>query len=225
MEFSRYAVYYTPAPGSAFHGFGASLLGWDPDAARRAAQLDLPGIDIDTITETPRKYGFHATIKPPFRLAPGTDAAGLSDALGELAGRHAPVTVPGLALAGLGRFLALVPVGDTAALSALAARAVTELDRFRAPAPEAELARRRAARLTRVQEDNLTKWGYPYVLDEFRFHMTLSGRLDDPAPVLEALRPHVQALNLSPFTLDALTLMGEDASGMFHTISRVALED
>ncbi|MEL7097317.1 MAG: DUF1045 domain-containing protein [Pseudomonadota bacterium] len=223
MEFSRYAVYFTPPAGSALHAFGASVLGWDPVGGVRVPHLDAPGVDIAAITDTPRKYGFHATIKPPFRLAQGCTAEDLWEAFEALAGRHAPVTLPGLALARLGRFLALVPVGQTADLSALASRAVTELDRFRAPATEAELSRRRAARLSRAQEDNLVKWGYPYVLDEFRFHMTLSGRLDDPGPVLEALRPRVQALNLSPFTIGSLTLMGEARDGMFREVSRVAL--
>lgn len=223
MNFNRYAVYFTPQAGTELHQFGAQLLGWDPAGGVQVPHLDLPGIDVATMTQTPRKYGFHATLKPPFRLAPGMSQDDLAGALGDLARRGAPVTVPGLALARLGRFLALVPVGDASGLSALAARVVVELDRFRAPSTEEELARRRAARLTRVQEENLVKWGYPYVMDEFRFHMTVSGRLDDPADVLERLRPRVQALNLSPFTLGSLTLLGEDFDGMFHEVTRFDL--
>ncbi|MEO0938301.1 MAG: DUF1045 domain-containing protein [Pseudomonadota bacterium] len=223
MEFNRYAIYFTPQAGTELHAFGAQVLGWDPVAGARVAHLDLPGVDVAAITATPRKYGFHATIKPPFRLLQGTSPDEVTKTLAALAGRLPSVTVPGLALARLGQFLALVPVGDASGLSALAARAVVELDRFRAPASEEELARRRAARLTRAQEDNLVKWGYPYVIDEFRFHMTLSGRLEDPAAVLEALRPRVQALDLSPFTLASLTLMGEDFDGMFHEIQRFEL--
>lgn len=223
MEFNRYAIYFTPQAGTALHAFGAQLLGWDPVEGARVAHLDLPGVDVAAITATPRKYGFHATLKPPFRLVPGTSADDLAQALQALAGRTAPVTLPGLAAARLGQFLALVPVGDASALSALAARVVVELDRFRAPASEEELARRRAARLTRAQEENLVKWGYPYVLDEFRFHMTLSGRLEDPAAVLEALRPRVHALGLSPFTIPSLTLLGEDFDGMFHEVARFEL--
>ena len=223
--FSRFAIYYTPETDSALAAFGASWLGWD---SLNACPVDHPAIsnlDMTAITQTPRKYGFHATIKPPFRLVEGTSVDDLAAALDALCGRAAPVTLDGLEVTRLGRFLALCPVGDTSALGALAGRFVTELDNFRAPASEAELAKRRAARLSPAQDAMLVKWGYPYVLDQFRFHMTLTGRLDrDTAALAEtALADQLQDIPLAPFKIGAMTLLGEAADGAFHQIHRYAL--
>jgi hypothetical protein len=91
---------------------------------------------------------------------------------------RAPVTIPSLEVRRLGGFIAVVPTEPSAALADLAAATVAALDPFRAPPSEAELARRRKARLSDRQEALLMKWGYPYVMEEFRFHLTLTGRLD-----------------------------------------------
>lgn len=223
--FTRYAVYYTPAPGTPLADFGASWLGWDSATGTRFVHPDIGAPDVATITATPRKYGFHGTIKPPFRLAEGCTVDGLTDALAMLCTSTAPVMLDGLGLARLGRFLALVPNGDAAALAQLAGRAVQELDMFRAPPTDAELAKRRAARLSPAQEAHLEKWGYPYVLDQFRFHMTLTGPLDadTSAAAIGALTPLVTKLDLTPYRIDGLTLLGEDDAGKFHQIHRYAL--
>ncbi|MEL7260424.1 MAG: DUF1045 domain-containing protein [Pseudomonadota bacterium] len=223
--FKRYAIYYTPAPGSALADFGAAWLGWDSATGRAVAHPDAAGLDVAAITGTPRKYGFHGTIKPPFRLAEGQTADALAAELAALCADAAPVTLDGLTLARLGKFLALVPDGDAAALAHLAARAVQELDHFRAPATDAELAKRRAARLSPAQDALLVQWGYPYVLDEFRFHLTLSGRLeaDVAAAAEKALTPMLAELSLRPYGITGLTLLGEDEDGMFHQITRYAL--
>jgi len=223
--FTRYAVYYTPAPDSDLAAFGAAWLGWDSATGHSEPQPDLHDLDVAAITDTPRKYGFHGTIKPPFRLAEGQTPEALDTALATLCADAAPVALDGLRLARLGRFLALVPEGETAALAALAARAVKELDGFRAPATEAELAKRRAAGLSQAQDALLVRWGYPYVLEEFRFHLTLTGRLDpDTATQTEAaLDPMLAPLSLRPYTINGLTLLGEDAAGRFHQINRYPL--
>lgn len=223
--FTRYAVYHTPAPGSPLAEFGAAWLGWD--SARRIAvdRPSVPGLNIESITNTPRRYGFHGTIKPPFRLADGQASDCLDAALGQLCDNARPVTLDGLHLAQLGRFLALVPRGDASDLSALAAHVVRELDDFRAPLTDAELAKRRAAGLSPAQGAMLVRWGYPYVFDAFRFHLTLTGRLDPEtaARTEAALQPLLAPLLLKPYLIDALTLLGEDETGMFHQIKRYAL--
>lgn len=223
--FSRYAIYYTPDAATPLASFGASWLGWDSASGARCAHPQVADLDIAEITETPRKYGFHGTLKPPFRLADGTTADELQSALATLCATAAPVTLDGLQLARLGRFLALVPRGDTGALAALAARLVQELDAFRAPATDAELARRRSAGLTPAQDAHLMKWGYPYVMDAFRFHMTLTGKLDKPtaAQTEHALVPLLDPLDLTPYRIGAVTLLGEDQNGMFHQLRRFAL--
>lgn len=223
--FKRYAVYYTPPSGSPLATFGAAWLGWDSATAQPVPHPDVPELDVAAVTDTPRKYGFHGTIKPPFRLADGHSAEGLDQALAHLCAHAAPVTLEGLTLARLGRFLALVPTGDANALGTLAARAVQELDAFRAPATEAELTKRRAAGLSAAQDAYLVQWGYPYVLTEFRFHLTLSGKLDSTTAEAahNALQTHLGQMGLAPYTIDGLTLLGEDADGMFHQIQRYAL--
>jgi len=223
--FTRYAIYYTPAPGTPLAEFGARWLGWDSARGVTLPPLAAEGLDVAQITARPRNYGFHGTIKPPFRLADGATAQGLSDAVETLCADAAPVHLQGLKLARLGRFLALVPAGDATALATLAARAVQELDGFRAPASEAELARRRTARLSAAQDMHLLRWGYPHVLDQFRFHLTLTGPLDQhvAAQAERALAAPIAALDLAPYAITGLTLLGEDHSGRFQQIHRYTL--
>ena len=180
-EYMRAAIYFSPAAGHELSRCAARWLGRDPwsgtDVPRREEEghgtaADLA--DLDAITAEPRRYGFHATLKPPFRLAEGTTVDRLRGALAEFCVRPS-ILVPRLSLARLGSFFALVPAGDVPALSVLAADAVRAFDRFRAPSSEVEIARRRPERLTPRQRAYLADWGYPYVFDEFRFHMTLTG--------------------------------------------------
>ncbi|MDO5529177.1 MAG: DUF1045 domain-containing protein [Paracoccus sp. (in: a-proteobacteria)] len=220
--YSRFAIYYTPPEGE-FSARAARWLGWDIAAGQRAEHPQIDGLDVAGITETPRKYGFHATIKAPFRLAAGAEPALLQRRLTEFAATQAPVTLEGgLTLARLGGFVAGVPASPSAALQDLAANTVRALDDLRAPLSEAEIARRRPERLSPAERANLDQWGYPYVMDAFRFHMTLSGDLADPAPVIAALEDYLGPHIPRPLTIEALTLCGE-AEGRFHQIARVPL--
>lgn len=223
--FKRYAIYYTPEATSPLADFASAWLGWDSAAGAVVAHPSVNGLDVAAVTDTPRKYGFHGTIKPPFRLAQGQTLDVLTAALARLCADARPVTLDGLELARLGRFLALVPTGGTSSLAALAALAVQELDVFRAPPTEAELAKRRAGNLTPAQDAHLVRWGYPYVLDQFRFHLTLTGKLDKPTIALaeNTLATCLAQLELSPYRIDSLTLLGEDTDGLFHQIHRYAL--
>jgi hypothetical protein len=177
---------------------------------------------VADLTATPRRYGFHATIKPPFRLAAGAAPAELVVACEGLCADLGPVQLDGLQLTDLDGFLALTPAGDTGALDALAARAVADLDAFRAPAPPDEIARRRAAGLTPRQEALLDRWGYPYVMEEFGFHMTLTGRL---APALRGavaagLDDWLAPVLPRPFEIGHLALAGEGPDGRFRLVGR-----
>ncbi|MBY6067406.1 DUF1045 domain-containing protein [Leisingera aquaemixtae] len=225
MTFTRYAIYYAPPADEAWSRFGASWLGWDLETGRSLPHPDIAELDVAAITAVPRKYGLHATLKPPMRLAEGQTQAALEAACAELAATQKPVILEGLHLARLGSFLALRPTGDETALNALAAACVTELDRFRAPASEAELDRRRTAGLTPQQDHNLSRWGYPYVLEQFRFHITLSGKLpkQELPAVEDALSTHLIPLLPAPLVIRDLALMGEAPDGNFHIIHRYAL--
>lgn len=217
MPYSRYAIYYLPS-GDPWSAFGASWLGWD---AVRGCRVGQPAIDgLADITATPKRYGFHATLKPPFRLAPGVSEARLAAAVGELAEATAPAACDGLKLAPLGRFLALVPRGEDMALGRLAGQVVSTLDRFRAAPNAMERARRQRPGLTERQKALLAVWGYPFVMDQFRFHMTLTGRL---AP--EVLGMWRERLNTmlpplpAPFKVHEIALAGERDDGFFEQIA------
>ncbi len=221
MTYSRFAIYYLP-PAGALADFGATWLGWDVAQGCDALQPDVTG--LDDITMTPRKYGFHGTLKPPFRLAGGTTQAGLQAAVADIAATCPATRCDGLALEALGGFLALTPTGDTSGLRHVADTCVQQLDHFRAPPSEAELTRRRHVGLTPRQETLLANWGYPYVMDEFRFHLTLSGHLDAAGSahwtqVLKDCLPPLPA----PFVVDAVALCGERQDGRFEMIQRYAL--
>lgn len=225
MTFTRYAIYYAPPADAAWSKWATQWLGWDMEAGAEVAHPEGGTLDVAAITATPRKYGLHATMKPPMRLAEGTDEGALRAACAALAATRAPVQLDGLQIERLGRFLALRPLGDVTALNALAAACVTGLDPFRAPAPEAEIEKRRAAGLSAEQDAHLLQWGYPYVLDQFRFHITLTGKLPkgDLPGVEDYLATVLAPLLPQPFVIADLALMGEDAEGRFHLIQRYPL--
>ncbi|MEM1236864.1 MAG: DUF1045 domain-containing protein [Pseudomonadota bacterium] len=202
-------------------------MGWDIANGRAAPQPETNGIDLVAATAGPRRYGFHATMKPPFRLAPGHTEEGLIAELQALCLAAHPVAIQGMRISAIGRFLALTPSGEVSALGKLAGRCVVELDHFR-DAPEAsELAKRRRASLSEAQEQMLIKWGYPYVLDEFQFHLTLTSRASKPEIAgLRALAEiHFAAHLAAPTVIDALTLCGEREDGRFEQIERVDLSE
>lgn len=227
MIFTRYAVYYLPPERDAWAQFATAWLGWDALNGRRVPHpaLSLDSDRITAITDTPRKYGLHATMKPPFHLAEGSDPGALEPEMERLAASVAPVALDGLDLAVLGSFLALRPRGRVDQLNALAAACVRALDPFRAPPSESDNARRRKSGLSARQESNLQRWGYPYVMDDFRFHITLSGRLAaaERKVAKAVLDARLGPLLPSALTIDNLALVGEDNTGHFRLIRRFGL--
>ena len=226
MTSPRYAIYVLPEP-DALSSFGAAWLGWDARIGAAAQPPKLPDLPApwEEITRTPRKYGFHGTIKPPFQLARDKTEAELREALSVHCALTCPVMLDALELARLGRFLALIPVGDVHGLNTLAADVVRGFDSFRAPPGETELARRHQSNLSTRQEALLQAWGYPYVMDQFRFHMTLTGKLPKvKADTLASLlAPIIAPLLPVPFVIGSLSLMVEGTDGMFRQIERFAL--
>jgi putative phosphonate metabolism protein len=209
---ARYAVFWAPPTGSALARFGAAWLGWDAESARDVERLPvtLPR-PLPEMTRAPWRYGFHGTLKSPFRLAEGTDATALDAAIAALAARTPPARGPGLAPSARLGFAALMPSGYAPEIDTLAAACAQEFDHFRAPPSELELKRRRATGLTARQEANLIRWGYPYVFEDFRFHLTLSGRLKpgEAAPLLDALAPLVSPHLEPELRIDDVALFGD----------------
>ena len=225
----RYAVYWAPQAESDLARLGEAWLGL-VEGSEAAVQLPpIPGFDasrIHALTAEPRRYGLHATLKPPFALADGTDLASLRQALNDFAATQASVTLAALRITLLARFIALTPSAASPALDALAADCVTHFDRFRAPAAPAELARRRATGLSPVEDAHLLRWGYPYVLDRFRFHVTLTGPLD-PAEAQRLMPPlsrMFQPVTRAPVVVADIALFHEPARcAQFRLLERFPL--
>lgn len=171
----RVGVYFAPPATDALALTGAAWLGRDAEADTPRTQPALA--DIAAVTADARLYGFHATLKPPMRLADGCTWGDVVRDATAMAARVAPFDLPPLAVADLHGFLALRETTPCPALQALADLCVAELDHLRAPPGAGELARRRKSPLTPAQDALLERWGYPYVFGEWFFHMTLTRRL------------------------------------------------
>lgn len=229
----RYAVYYTPHPGTLGWLAGSHWLGRCAAQLRPLPQLRIEGVaaaDLQRLTAAPRRYGWHATLKAPFALAPGTDWLDLHHAVQQVARGLTPFALPPLQVARVRDFLALVPMAShraNAALSATAEACVTQLHPLAAPLSEAELARRRNAGLTPRQTELLERWGYPFVLDEFRFHLSLTGSLHEvdsatAALVLDAAQQYFS--DLPALAFNSLAIFAEPApSADFVLLDHVEL--
>lgn len=225
----RYALYFTPRPGGAHWLAGSRWLGRCAATRQALEQPQIAGLaapEQQRLTAAPRRYGWHATLKAPFALAAGVDLAALRAALQALASSLTAFDLPPLEVLRLRDFLALVPAQDAApggaqaALAQAAAACVTQLQPLAAPLSAADLERRRsAAGLTPRQEQLLRLWGYPFVLDEFRFHLSLTGSLQAVPQqaqqlLLAAARRHFAELTGSPgLRFDGLALFVEPAAG------------
>ena len=221
---ARAAVYYAPREDDPLWAAGCAWLGRDP-ASGRTIPLSLAcPAERAAVVRDPCVYGFHATLKPPMRLAHPWHAL-MEDAVA-LAGRLMPFALPRLEVVDLDGFLALRETQACPALRALADACVTELDAHRVPADAAEIARRRRAELTAAEDRMLLDWGYPYVLETWRFHMTLTRRLsaDERAVWLPATERHfAAALGLERRVEDICLFTQADAGAPFLLAERLAL--
>ncbi len=187
----RVAVYYAPEADDPLWVRGCTWLGRDPATGAHLAQPDVHNITADTTD--PRRYGFHATLKPPMRLT-GSLGAFLGD-VESLARSLKPFTLPALAPIKIGHFIALSPTLPSPELQHLADSCVTELDAHRRPEDAAALAKRATGRSER-QLRYLERYGYPFVLEEWRFHMTLSNSTDNDALLPNAEHYFADALRM-----------------------------
>ncbi len=175
----RCAIYFVPPPDDPLTVAAAAWLRRDGyTGAGIASEIEgLTERDHAFLTALPRRYGFHATLKAPFRLAEGKSVHELERQLNTFCNRLSPLGLR-ITLKLIDAFFALVPVAADPDLDMLAARVVTEFDSFRSQLTEIDIARRDVSRLSGRQLANLMTWGYPHVFDQFRFHMTLTGPID-----------------------------------------------
>lgn len=215
-EFPRYAIYYAPDTDSALSRFGAEILGYDPFTGNDVlvpGDLIIQAPDWPAVIKDPRKYGFHATLKAPFSLAPEATEADLIAAFDDFA--RMPRAIPKISpvVRIISGFTAVVPDAPSAELSILAQACVEGFEVFRAPMTPNDRARRKPENLTPRQVEQLDRFGYPYVRDDFRFHMTLTGRLapERSAAVLAMLQQRFATLDLTSLRIDRI--------GLFHQTS------
>lgn len=226
---ARHAIYLAPEPGSALWSFGSRVLGYDAATGEDVDAFALPGIDAErwrAIAARPRGYGFHATLKAPFRLAEGLDAAGLQPELARFAAARTAFSLGPLAVTSLksgeGGFVALTPRNASPELAELEAEVVKGFDRFRAPLTADERAARRPDRLSERERMHLDRYGYPHVLEDFRFHMTLTGFVPNPDDLADALAEEVaNRLGSVHLTVAALFLFEQAQPGArFRIVGR-----
>jgi putative phosphonate metabolism protein len=227
--FPRYAIYVAAGADNAMSRFGAELLGYDAYSGDEVSFPQGPlrvAPDWRDITADPRKYGFHGTLKAPMALAPGKTEAELKAACATFASKPRPIPVIRPVVDAISGFIAVIPGEAVDALQQLAADCVRDFDSFRASLTAEDHARRKPERLSERQREFLDRWGYPYVMEEFRFHMTLTGRLDAErrGPILEMLRARFAELKLETLAIDRITLFKqEDAKARFRIIGEWAL--
>ncbi len=227
---ARFAVYFAPRRSSLLARFGCSWLGRDARTGEAVAQPSLDGIPPDrlaALTAEPRRYGWHATLKAPFRLAPDASLGDLVAHAMAFSAARLPFEIPALELGSLGGFLALVPRATPPLLAGLAEDCVRAFDGFRAKPGRGAALPGRPRPLSRRQAALLERWGYAYVMEEFRFHMTLTARLPDEerGRIAAALAPHLARLVGRAVPVDAVSLFIEPGPGQpFRELRRFPFE-
>ncbi len=225
----RYAVYHTPHSTHPLTLAASSWLGRNPfgmtviDPAHPCGWYNEEPL---ALVRDAARYGFHATLKAPFSLAPHKSEDELVTAFEDFEAALDPLIIPSLALRQIDGFFALVPDVPVDAIQELAALAVKKFDMFRAPLTSSDMARRNPDQLTARQRAYLEEWGYPYVFEEFFFHMTLTNRVseENSSRVLEALEEHFSKFIGKPYHVDHLALFVEQSPGAnfsIHSMRRI----
>jgi hypothetical protein len=217
----RYAIYWAPPEDSALCAFGRRWFG--QTCARREGVPGFSRERLRALTAVSRNYGFHATLKAPFRLRKTASPRELYAALEAFARRQARAEAPPLRLTTIGAFLALAPRATAPAVDRLAAGCVRALDAFRAPPSHRESAHRRAAGLSPLQTALLARWGYPHVMQQFRFHLTLTDPITsrtERCAILNRILPLVTEVGRRPLRIDDICLYRQDAPGNAFVIAQ-----
>jgi len=222
---ARYAVYYAPAQETPIWRMASAWLGRDaygPPPPPRPVLEELAGLDLDALTADPRGYGFHATLKAPFELAADASEAGLLALAADFATGQSPFEAV-VSPAAPGPFLAFRLAHPCPAMADLHAACVRNFEPLRAPLSALDMARRRKSPLTTEQDRRLETWGYPYVFEDFRFHMTLTNAIgEDEARgrVLRALTAHFAPVS-GPHRFDGVAIFRQvDRQAPFEVLER-----
>jgi Protein of unknown function (DUF1045) len=231
-NYFRYALYLTPPPDSDLWRFGCDVIGRDALTGAPCDGFSLEAYTPDAwrgMTGDPRRYGFHATLKAPFSLRLDLDADDLFERVADFARRHSPFDAGelkvGVVKAGRGLDLvALKPEDPLKELRSFESNVIRGLDRLRAPFVERGRQYRMSERLTPRQAYYLHAWGYPYVLDEFDPHFTLTNAIPDADRVARLEWDFGLRVPSRTLHVDALTLFGQgEPDGEFRILHRFPL--
>ncbi len=219
MSSARYAIYLAPPPDTPLWMFGSRVLGYDAVTGKDMAGFAPDGFDLAHwrhMTERPRTYGFHATLKAPFSLSTNTSLTRLEAELSAFSRTYPPFDLGPLAvraiMQGNNGFVALTPLWDTPELAVLERHVVHAFDRFRTPLTDDDLRKRDPGSLTVRQREALLSLGYPYVGPDYRFHMTLSGVVPDAADIADSLADAMaNDIGTAHLKVDALVLFKQES--------------
>ena len=174
----RYAIYFSPATASHLGAFGAEWLGRTVEG-QDLSPPTFAYIDDESwrvAVASPRAYGFHATLKPPFRLHDSYNENDFLSAVEAFSVKSNPVGLGSLSISQVSTFLALTSEYSDG-IGRLASALVMDFDDFRAPLTTTDVAKYRMEDLSATQQSLIDRWGSPFVMGDFRFHMTLTGSL------------------------------------------------
>ena len=102
MTLPRYALYFTPSADSQFWQTGSAWIGRDAASNAPITRPLLSSVADDAlvaITQHPRRYGFHATLKAPFHLAENSNVDLLLQHVAEFAKTRTSFMLPRLSVA------------------------------------------------------------------------------------------------------------------------------
>lgn len=229
----RYSICYTPSARDPLSAAAASWLGrsvYSGEAMEHPDGIGLSQSEIAFHTALPRRNGFHACLKAPFRLHPDATEAMLLRELMHFTSVVEPFTLPTLEVGRIGDFCSLTLSQHSMQLDQLASLVVQNFDQFRAPLSEAEIERMAPERLSAPQFANLYRWGDPHVLDEYRFYLPLTGPLSlaERERVHKAISRYFSTYLVQPPVFSNLALFIEREQGAplvvhsLHPMGRVS---
>lgn len=222
--YKRVAIFYAPGSQTPLANFGAHWLGWDVEQAKSVPHPQIDGLPepIEVLVATPQKYGFHGTLKAPFRIRHDQTIDSLKEAMKAFSDQRKPFVIGKMKVATLGRFVAIIQEKASDNFAGFASEIVRNFEDYRAPLSDEDIAKRREAGLTPRQDELMLKWGYPYIFDEFKFHLTLTGKLSEQnaQSVCDRLTDHLKPILDTPVQAVDLCLYGEREDGRFEIIER-----
>ena len=224
-NYKRYAIYYAPIENCELDVFGKCWLGWDPYKGveiTKSYPPKLPNLQkFSRFVLAPKQYGFHGTIKAPFRLKDGYTYNDLENKVGEISKQIHSFHLDKLIIKKLGYFIALIPTNNLK-VNEVSNKFVEGLDYLRDELSENEIKKRNPIKLTSRQKKMLFKWGYPYVFNEFKFHLTLTSKLniEEIDDVFKSLQNILTQFNLIKINFNSVCIFGQKSDEKFYFIKR-----